>query len=204
MFTTTHLKIGARLVLLAILVCLGACTQWHYQLGEPVSAQARTSLKTGAPLGEVLDTLGPPIRISRSHNGYLMAWEHWQVSENSAGISLGAVGADLLSVDWGDTRVAGEFLLATFDRAHRLTGLTHTRWNGTNGSGRAIQPSIGLADIVDVSDLVEDLPHHSWGAQLLIEPAAAQNAPHSPDSGGSGIEQRGTPSGTGQRSLERP
>ncbi len=181
---------------------LSACTQLQYELGAPVAQHASDELQTGASLGQVLAALGPPIRISSSHNGYLMAWEYWQVSENSLGVSLSSVGADLLSIDGGKTRVAGEYLLATFDNNHRLSALSSTNWDDANGRGRAIQPSLGIADVVDVDDLIEDLPHHSWGEQLLNEPASALNAPHSPDSGANGIEQRGTPIGVGQRALD--
>ncbi len=199
LFMVSKYRLGA---VLALSGALSACTQWHYEMGAQVPEATRIQLTSGTALSDVLAALGPPVRISSSNNGYLMAWEYWRVSENSLGFSLGAVGADLLSVDWGDTRVSGEYLLITFDRDHRLSASSYADWDNINGSGRAIQPSIGLAEIVDVSDLVEDLPHHSWGEQLLGEPGESLNTPHGPDSGNSGIEQRGTPSGVGQRSLE--
>ena len=56
--------------------------------------------------------------------------------------------------------------------------------------------------VVDVDDLTERMPQHRWGRGNLLRLPEAINAPSAPDLGSGGIEQRGTPSGVGQRSLE--
>ncbi|WP_116365932.1 hypothetical protein [Parahaliea mediterranea] len=187
--------------LLLWLAGASGCSQWHYHLGEPL---AEAVPPRNQPMSEVLATLGPPLRLSATPSGYVMGWEYWRIRENSLGFSLGALGADFLSVDWGDARVAGQFMLVSFNRAHRVSGAAYMTWDGDGGGGSAIQPLFGFAEVVDVDDLLQPLPQDRWGATLLDRLPAVLNANARPDMGSTGIQQRGTPVGIGQQSLELP
>jgi hypothetical protein len=132
----------------------------------------------------------------------VLAWEFWQIREDTIGLSLGALGTDLLSVDWGRAHMHGEFLLVTFNREHLATGSTFARWSNEAGNGRAIQPIFGMVSLVDVEDMLDEMPQHQWGGALLMPLPEAANAGSRPDMGQSGIQRRGTPTGTGQQSLE--
>ena len=187
---------------LSVLWLLQGCTQWSYELGQPLSQSNIPTAEDALSLTAVLAELGPPQRISSAPSGYVMGWEYWQVRENSLGVSLGAMGADFLSVDWGRADVSGEFLLLTFDREHRLSGSTLSKWTGGIGSGSAIQPFFGVVDVVEVGDLVGRMPQHRWGATRLLPLPEAINSASRPDMGDTGIQQRGTPTGVGQQSLE--
>ena len=187
-------------LLLALL--LSGCTQWRYELGTRVSADALAGDGSELSLTEVLARLGPPDRLSDAGNGYVLAWEFWQIREDTIGLSLGALGADLLSVDWGKAHMHGEFLLVTFNRQHKVTSSNFARWSNDGGGGRAIQPFVGLVSLVDVEDMVDDMPHHQWGATLLQPLPTAIDSGSRPDTGQNGIQRRGTPTGTGQQSLE--
>jgi len=191
---------GATLLLAAALLC-GCATQWRYHLGAPL-IPLDAPPATGTPLADVLQALGPPLRISAGPTGYIMAWERWRVREDAVGFSLGAVGADFLNIDWGLLRADGEFLLLSFDRDHRMASATSSRWDTRKGGGQALQPLASFIDVVEPAGLIEGLRTHHWGATLLGELPVGLNRNSSPDSGASGIEQRGTPSGIGQRALE--
>lgn len=187
-----------------LLACtlLAACSQWSYHLGEPLEHRVLKDLAVAEDLGTVLSLLGPPQRLAAVADGYVLGWEHWRISENSLGISLGALGADLLAIDWGEAQLAGEFLLLRFDSGHRLTARAFNTWDERGGGGRALQPSLALVDVVDIDDLLRPLPAHRWGTLSTGRLPASLNRDSSPDSGSAGLEQRGTPSGAGQRSLE--
>lgn len=181
---------------------LSGCTQWHYHLGQPLSPEALPDPAQTATLAEILSGLGPPQRISAIGNGYILAWEFWQISEETVGLSLGLVGTNLLSIDWGQARIKGEFLLITFNRQHLVTSTAFANWDNNGGSGGAIQPPLGLFSVVDVDDLTNQMPHHQWGGSLLSPLPQAINSNSRPDTGQTGIQQRGTPNGSGQQSLE--
>jgi hypothetical protein len=140
--------------------------------------------------------------MSASETGYLLAWEHWEVGETNVGFSLGAAGADFLSADWGRMRAKGEFILLTFNRENLLTAAVRSDWDSNRGGGQAIQPFFSFVSVVDADDLVRRMHQHRWGMDILQSSRHALNRNSSPYTGQAGIEQRGTPSGVGQQSLE--
>ena len=195
----TRAKLFRTTALFACLL-LSACTQWYFELGEPVN-ELELPPESVTYLSEALAMLGPPQRISAGESGYILAWEHWIVRENSFGFSLGMIGADVLSADIGNLYAKGEFLLLTFDRDHILTAVSRTNWDNRRGGGQAVQP-FGFVDVVELGDLVGRMPQHRWGASMLERLPEALNEGSDPDSGEAGVEQRGTPESVGQRALE--
>lgn len=195
-------RLSALLTGLSLALLLSACTQWRYELGTQLSPDLLPEDGPDVTLTDVLAKLGPPIRLSAAGQGYVLAWEFWKIREDTIGLSLGALGADILSVDWGNAHMHGEFLLVTFNQQHEVTGRAFSRWSTDTGGGQAIQPLVGIVSLVDVEDMVGNLPQHQWGAGLLYPLPEAINAQSRPDMGQSGISRRGTPNGAGQRSLE--
>ena len=192
-------KMSSRALFLCILLFMQGCTQWRYDIGEAVSQYPAHADST---LADAILALGPPLRTIPTASGYVMAWEHWQIAENSVGLSLGFLGVDSLSIDWGEASITGEFLLLAFNRQHTLIGSELSRFDSDAGGGAALQPLASLVDVVDVGDLTEALPQHRWGAVNLQALPTALNAVWQPELGGRVLEQRGTPNGIGQRSLE--
>jgi len=185
-----------------LLACLGGCNQWRYNIGGSLDQGADLQPSSRANLAQALALLGPPLRVSSLDEGYMLAWEHWKVREDTVGVRLGLLGVDFLSIDWGDARAQGEYLLLTFDDTHQLTGRAYGTFDTDAGGGRAVQPIFSPVDLVEVDDLTSRMPTHRWGATLLQELPVVLNTQNSPRSGAAGLEQRGTPSGIGQRSLE--
>jgi len=195
------MRVSALKVFCAALTCclLSACTQWHYDLGAPLDNVALPPENTS--LAEALQLLGPPLRMSATDHGFVLAWEHWNIREQSLGFSLGAMGADFLSADWGDMRVKGDFLLLTFNEHRLLTSATRSTWDNDGGGGQSIQPFFNFVSVVDADDLTESMPQHHWGSYLLQSLPGTLNESSSLDSGRGGLQQRGTPSAVGQQSL---
>lgn len=187
---------------LCLVLILQGCSQWYYTLGKPLSAADAPDPMQQPRVSDVLATLGPPQRMSATSSGYVMAWEYWDIREQSLGISLGAAGADFLSIDWASAQARGTFLLATFTSEHRLLGSAIAEWDSDAGGGRGIQPLFGIVSVVDVDDLLRDMPQHLWGATSLGRPPHTLNSASDPDSGQAGLEQRGTPRRIGQNSLD--
>jgi hypothetical protein len=196
------MRASAVKALCTLLACwlLTACSQWRYDLGAPLADVAIPPQKTA--LAEALKLLGPPLRMSATDAGFILAWEHWHIREDSIGFSLGALGADFMSADWGDMRVKGEFLLLTFDKQHLLTSSARSKWDNHGGGGKAIQPFFGFISVVDAEELTDVMPQHRWGSSLLQRLPGTLNTSSNLDTGQSGLQQRGTPTAAGQQSLE--
>lgn len=189
--------------LLLICVFLAACTQWRYDLGEPLSPAAqKIAAETALPLGEVLARLGPPLRISALPGGFALAWEYWEIRENLLGFSLGAMGVDFLSIDWGEAHARSQFLLLNFNDEHRLTGGSYQAREGVAGGGGAVQPFVSIVPVVDIEDMVDHLPQHAWGRGQLEPLPISLNRKQSPNHGQGGVSQRDAPVGIGQQALE--
>jgi hypothetical protein len=195
-------RTAGNICMLLFSCAITACSQWRYDLGTPLDSARLPQQDT--PLGLVLDQLGPPLRVSATDSGLVLAYEHWHIREEAIGFSLGALGAEFLSVDWGEMRVKGEFLLLTFDKQHLLSSATHSEWDNYGGGGQAVQPFFGFVSVVDADGLLDSMPQHRWGGALMQGRLAASLNRHSnPDTGHGGLQQRGTPTAVGQQSLGR-
>ncbi|MFK7976433.1 MAG: hypothetical protein AB8C02_09875 [Halioglobus sp.] len=202
MLLTAFTALQRCISLAAITACLVGCTQWQWNLGEPVAPFSAGSSAQGMPLGAVLEVLGPPQHISATSNGYLMAWEYWQITENSAGISLGILGAEFLNFDWGKMRTQGEYLLVSFDDAHEVATANRATWNGEAGSGMAVQPLASVLSVVDSDDLRSAMPQHGWGLSLLQRLPSGLNRQSNMEESHNGLQRRGTTGALGQHSLD--
>ncbi len=191
---------------------LGGCTQWRYDIGEPIASLHHTDPSQPVSpsskelpqlsLADALDRLGPPHHVSAADSGFAMAWEYWHIREDSVGISLGALGADFLTFDWGTMHATGEFVLLTFDANHQLTAISRSEWDGPAGSGMAVQPFVSVISVLDSDDLRDPLPQHDWGAGLLQRLPRGLNRGSNTDEGRSGLQRRGTPAAVGQHTLD--
>ncbi len=197
------MRVSAIKALGILLACglLSACSQWRYDLGTPLAEDIAIPAQH-TPLAEALAVLGPPLRMSATDTGFVLAWEHWHIREDSVGLRLGVLGADFMSADWGEMRIKGEFLLLTFDKQHLLTGAARSNWDSNGGGGKSIQPLFGFVSVVDVEDLTDIMPQHHWGSSLLQPLPGTLNSSSNLDTGQSGLQQRGTPTAAGQQSLE--
>jgi hypothetical protein len=70
------------------------------------------------------------------------------------------------------------------------------------GKGMAVQFIVAVQETIDSSFLTGPESQHQWGMNMLRPLPVLLNTPHGVDSGGSGLEQRGTPTRAGQRTLE--
>ncbi|MFT4632041.1 MAG: hypothetical protein ACI8PP_002808 [Candidatus Pseudothioglobus sp.] len=191
-----------RAILLMLFVALlSGCVQTRYfELGLPLTEEDSPDPKADVSMADVMERLGPPLRLSATPNGYIMAWEYWHVSQISVGFS--PAGADFLSLDWGSATAKGDFLLMSFDKKRRLLTSHLKEWKFNAGGGQGIQAFASAVDVVDIDDLLERLPIHEWGFNSLDELPTALNRDSRMDSGQRGLEQRGTSRRVGQHSLE--
>jgi hypothetical protein len=187
---------------LLMLLLSGCISMRYYELGVPLTEADSPNPDDGVNLVTVMQQLGPPQRLSATTNGYVMAWEYWYVTERKVGFSLGAAGADFLSVDWGDANARGDFLLMSFDRDHRLLTSHFEEWDQSAGVGQGVQPFLSAIDVVDVEDLLRPLRQHEWGFNSLGSLPATLNRDNRMDTGQNGIQQRGTTRAVGQESSE--
>ena len=139
------------LLLVLILPLLSGClSTWHWEYGTPLSVADAPDESSNWTMVETFARLGPPVRMSATTRGSVLAWEYWQIDETSFGFSLGAAGAEFLSADWGTARAKGFYLMLDFDHQHNLIGASWAKWDRDAGGGRGVQPLFGFVSVVDV------------------------------------------------------
>lgn len=192
-----------RALCISLIICLlgSSCSQYTYVMGDDL-VDANVGDWVGMSASQVFSTLGPPHKLSGTTDGYVLAWENVTVVEQSAGFSLGLLGLNALQADWGSAAAEGELVLVMVDRSWTVIDVSGSRWNRSVGDGAGVQPVAAIAPLVDVDNFLTPMPHHFWGANMLLPIHQAQNNAMRPDTGQSGIQQRGTPRAVGQRSLE--
>lgn len=190
------------LAVMAVYLLVG-CSISTYKIGadkiDPKDVPDPNETRT---LADALAQLGPPYRLSATPNGYVLAWEHWDIQQDKLGISLRPIGGDFLSINWGNARTRGDFLVLYFDRNHNLVDSGFGHWDSDAGGGQGIQPLFSIVDVVDVDDLIQPMPHHLWGGFMLNELPVTLNTKNHLDTGQNGIQQRGTTANVGQHTLE--
>ena len=193
-------RLGSLLLAIAL---LGGCVQMrHHELGLPLLRADVPDPNDSVTMRQVMERLGPPMRLSATPGGYVMAWEYWLVTERKIGINLELIGVDFISADWGRAGVRGDFLLMSFDRQHRLLTAHLEQWNREVGEGQGVQVFLNAIEVVDIDDLLGGLPAHDWGFGSVEPLPTALNRDNRLGMGQGGIEQRGTQGGAGQHTLE--
>ena len=188
-----------------IIPLLAGCVQVReFEFGQPIAASDEPDPAAGLDIAAVLKQLGPPLRISATPGGYVMAWEYWRIRELKIGLDLGLAGLDFLSIDIGRAHTSGDFLLLSFGRDRRLRAGSFMEWDGGAGGGQGVQAFASIVDVVEVEDLLAPLPAHHWGFNSLERLPVSLNRRSRLDDGQGGLQQRGTPRGAGQAALESP
>ena len=187
-----------------VVLCAG-CTVLREDIGQPIRwtesqfQEGRTHYRT------VLKELGAPLRVSRQGDGVAFLYEHLTIKEGQIGISYDAEEIRFLqwlSFTYGRAAADRQALLMTFDGDGILETERFMDWHQKLGSGFSVQFLVDVGSVVDTSAVRKDIKPNRWGMMMLRRLPKTLNADQSIDDGRFGLEQRGTPSKAGQRTLE--
>ena len=114
--------------------------------------------------------------------------------------NLGKSGIKLSEIGLGGWLTFGN--VANEQTGRELIDTAFDQWDSDAGGGQGLQPFASMVAVVDVDDLLEPMPQHSWGAQSLDRLPTTLNRASQLDTGSNGIQQRGTSPTVGQHSLD--
>jgi len=191
-------------VLLAALVA-PACSVLALELGEDVPGERVLSFEVGrARRAEVLEELGPPVRVAAHGDGCALLYEHVRLDEGQFGLSFESLGRALgmpwlswIKLSLGNSDARHDVGLLVFDRQGVLVGRAVGEWQEVFGKGASVQVLVTVDQVVDAGTIREAPLALGWGRQLLLPLPVGLNLAHRAD-----LEARGTGSKAGQRSLE--
>lgn len=152
---------------------------------------------------DVLDELGPPLKMTAMPHGYAFMYESLYTKELQLGFGL-----PIPVIKWFKFVVAladydHKVLIYQFDDDHRLVCSGGNETSFDLGNSTAIQPIITYQPMFDTSDVENEVVSFvEWPAFCLMPLAQTLNRAQSLDTGTVGLEQRGTAPQAGQRSSE--
>ena len=152
---------------------------------------------------QVLAELGPPLKMTILPDGYAFMYEGVDTQELQLGFSL-----PIPVVRWFKFVVARadynhHVMLYQFDLNHKLLAAAGDDTHFDLGNSMAVQPILAVEMLFDTSEVEDDIVHFTeWPAFCLWPLPETINRANSMNMGTAGIEQRGTASSVGQRSLE--
>ncbi len=199
-------KINKRAIhLLAAVVLLGSngCAMNRKKLNQNLVFPKQPYVDGITHSDDVLDELGPPLKISALPHSYAFMYESLDVLEFQLGFSL-----PIPVINWFKLVVAQadydhQVLVYQFDNEHRLVASGGEDTHFDLGNSTAIQPVLSLQSMFDTSDVENDIVHFTeWPEFCLLSLPQTLNRAQSIDAGTAGLEQRGTAPTVGQRSSE--
>ena len=186
-------------------VVLSACTFIEKDIGRSFKRDAQTLLASGEQLtvDEVLSDLGPPHQMLALADGYAFLYQRFDVKERQLGVSSDAPVLRWFKVSLADADSSSQSLVARFDASDQLVAASVVTQKEDLGESGSVMFALSFRSLVDASDLDSDVwGPGNWGQYLLQEPKVLLNVQSSPDTGEATLEQRGTPTNVGQRTME--
>ncbi len=152
---------------------------------------------------EVLDELGPPLKMTALPHGYAFMYESLDTVELQLGFSLPIPVINWFKFVFAQADYDHQVLIYQFDDEHRLVASGGKDTHFDLGNSMAIQPILTVESMFDTSDVENEIVHFTeWPAFCLLPLPQTLNRAQSIDTGTAGLEQRGTAPFVGQRSME--
>lgn len=189
-------------LLLPFLVIASGCSVIRKEIGEPLPVGSEALSRT-RDYHEVLDVLGPPHSLNQSEHGMTFLYEQVDLTEKQVGISLGVGDVSLFKLVVAREIADRQVLVITFDADGLTRSVGYREWSEVAATGAALQLIVVVAGVAGAGELTEPPPAHQWGFGLLeADLPRLLNRGNSPETGNAGVEQKGTPTNAGQRTLE--
>jgi hypothetical protein len=181
---------------------VGACSTIREDVGQPLVVE-QAQLAHMQTHHEVLDAFGPPHRLSVTSAGMVFLYEEIDLVEKQVGVNLSSGRFTLLKAVAGRSVAERRLLYVDFDTSGLTQSYRYQQRGDASAQGTALQFVVAVAGPVDDDYLSESPQTHEWGLALLQSelPVALNRAQHL-DTGGSGVQQQGSPTIVGQHTLE--
>lgn len=189
-------------LLMALLLTFG-CSLSRNKLNQNLAFPKQPYQDGTTHSDDVLDELGPPLKISALPHGYAFMYESLDTQELQIGFSL-----PIPVISWFKFVVAQadydhKVMIYQFDDEHRLVASGGNDTHFDLGNTMAVQPVLTVQAMFDTSSVENDVVRFTeWPAFCLLPLPQTLNRAQSMDAGMTGMEQRGTGPAVGQRALE--
>lgn len=196
-------QISIYLILLAGMMLTSGCTLSRKYINRDLSFPENHYQIGVTHRNEVLDELGPPLKITKLPDGYAFMYEGLDTQELQLGFSL-----PVPVINWFKFVIARAdydhlVLVYLFDQKHRLVAKAGDDTHFDLGSSTAVQPVLAVEMLFDTSAVENEVVNFiEWPTFCLRPLPETLNRHNTMNTGTDGFEQRGTATVVGQRALE--
>lgn len=181
---------------------LSGCSFIHTNRGTSIDKSALEAVQPSVHFSTVLETLGPPAKVTAHSSGFAFLYEYLHIREAQLGI-----GSQQKFLEWFKFSISRgtadrETLVLIFNKEGRLVAHAYDEDRDNLGTGGAIQFITGVRSLIDKEHFTPAMDPHTWGMAMLRPLPQTLNNEQSLYTGQSGFEQTGTKSKVGQHSLE--
>lgn len=192
-------------LLLTVALLLPACTLIKKDVGHSFDLPLQTIQSQQGPVSvdTVLSTLGPPQSVAAVGKGYAFLYQYTRIEEQQLGFSSTKTPLSWLKLALADADSASKVLVVQFDSTGTVSALGRATLDSDLGDSGSVTLAVNFLSMVDSAQLEDDLwGPANWGYSLLQPLEIMLNRQNSPDTGHATLEQRGTSTAAGQRTLE--
>ena len=196
-------RVSYSLLVAIVLVGSNGC-MWHRkQLNQNLVVPERGYQSDVTHRDEILDELGPPLKMTALPHGYAFLYESLDVIELQLGFSLPIPVIHWFKFVFAQADYNHQVLIYQFNNEHRLVAFGGGDTHFDLGNSMAVQPILTVESMFDTSNVENEIVSFLEWAEFCLRPLPETlNRAQSLDMGTGGIEQRGTSPLVGQRSLE--
>ncbi len=189
------------------LICLASplmvgCSHLTSGVGRPLPQKPAKLMVGTSTVSDVLNTIGPPSRISATAGGFAMLYEYNSVDEKQLGFSISAPVLRWFKFVGAKSWLEHQTWLLTFDTNGLVQSWGEEHWRNVLGKGGGAQILVTVSSLVDSSQVRRPAPQHDWGRSWLVPLPRGLNSAQSLENGSFGLEQNLAPTAVGQRALE--
>ena len=194
-----------RYLFLCTVLLLQGCSVIQKDIGADFNQTLGALLAAGGPqsVDDVLTLMGPPQAVAAAGTGYTFLYQYIYIEEKQLGISSKSPVLRWFKISLADADSTSSIAMAHFDHDNALVAVGTAQVDSDLGDAGSLMFALNFLPMVDSAALEQDLWGPTrWGYSLLQPANVLLNRDSSPDSGSAALEQRGTPTNAGQRTLE--
>lgn len=192
-------------IIMLLLCCAGisGCTLYRKHLNPHLTFPERPYTTGVTHRDEVLEEMGPPLKMTCLSGGYAFMYEGLDTQEFQLGVSL-----PIPVISWFKFVIAEAdyehlVLIYIFDTEHRLVASAGSDSQFDLGSTAAVQPVYAVKMLFDTSAVENEIVDFTqWSTYCLRPLPETLNRKNAVNIGVTGVERRGTSPFCGQRTLE--
>ena len=190
-------------VLCCCLLALFGCARLTHDIGAPLPLEAMAAVPEGSHYSDVLESFGPPTKMSALPAGMVFLYEHVDLTERQYGLILpGEIGKWIKAV-YASADADVEIMKYIFDDDGRLVGSDEQTWSADAGAGMSITLIFSAGSFTDTTQYEDSaVTPLDWGRGLTQAPLKTLNSAQNLETGASGVQLTTNSEAVGQHTLE--